>query len=130
MEGLHIVIKDTRLEFMDARLLNRMCWDGTTRYGLASAVLPLCETAIAKAQENSFLKSELVELIDSRGVTYAVLGRIDEAIVDFEAYVASYPDEKQTRLRRKWIKALKTCKSDPFHCRNPLASPTYRRSIS
>lgn len=130
MEGQHIAIKDSRLEFMDARLLNRMCWDGTTRYGLASAVLSLCETAIAKAQESSLLKSELVELRDSRGMAYAVLGRIDEAIADFETFVASYPDGKQTRLRREWIKSLKACKSDPVHCRNPLASPTYRRSIS
>jgi hypothetical protein len=104
----------TAYEIVGAQPLNQMCWNGTTRYSAAAIVLPLCEDAVALASDQ-----QRPAYLDSRGVAYAVVGRIDDAIADFEAYVSS-PGVDQAPLRRQWIEALTTCKSDAAKCRNPF----------
>ena len=62
---------------------------------------------------------------DSRGLTYALLGRTEEAISEFEAFLAwldTQPEDTQTRYgasRRAWIEALRSG-------RNPFSPDTLR----
>ena len=87
---------------------NRLCWD----YGLLGKVdlaLPYCEQALKEDPAPS--------TYDSRGLAYALLGKYDLAIADFQAVVdelesSTKPEEKkiyQTRLA--WIKTLQAGKN-------------------
>jgi tetratricopeptide (TPR) repeat protein len=84
---------------------NQLCWD----YGLlgkAEQALPYCEQAVKE--------DPIPPHRDSRGLTYALLGKYDLAMADFQAVVdelksSTKPDEKKiATLRQAWIKALQT----------------------
>ena len=118
------------LELIPPETLNQICWSGTTQFGLARIVLPMCEAAVARARSIERWKSKEPGYLDSRGVAYAVLGLFDSAISDFQEYLArGYPDGSQVEARRKWIVALKACKLGRKRCQNPLADATYLQSI-
>jgi tetratricopeptide (TPR) repeat protein/transcriptional regulator with XRE-family HTH domain len=93
---------------------NALCWE-LSLIGQPEDALPHCERAVAT---DSTARSR-----DSRGLTYALLGRIEEAISDFEAFVAwleTQPEDTQTRYgahRRAWIEALQSG-------RNPFSQET------
>jgi WD40 repeat protein len=87
---------------------NQICWD----YGLlgkADLALPYCEQAV-KASPTAAYR-------DSRGLAYALLGKYDLAMADFQAVVdelksSTKPDEKKIyQSRLAWIKTLQTGKN-------------------
>jgi len=84
---------------------NALCWE-LSLLGQPEDALPYCESAVAT--DPTALSR------DSRGLTYALLGRTEEAISDFEAFLAwldTQPDDTQTRYtahRRAWIEALRS----------------------
>ena len=89
---------------------NALCWE----LGLLSQpedALPYCESAVAT--DPTALSR------DSRGLAYALLGRTEEAINDFEAFLAwldTQPEDTQTRYRASrwaWIEALRSGRN-PF----------------
>ena len=110
------------LAVIDPQVLNSMCWNGATQYGLAKLVLPICEEAVAR--------DDKPEYRDSRGFAYAVVGSFDAAISDFNVFLTKgYPNAAEKESRSKWIEALTKCKSDVTACKNPFADPAFLRSI-
>ena len=89
---------------------NALCWE-LSLLGQPEDALPYCESAVAT--DTTALSR------DSRGLTYALLGRTEEAISDFEAFLAwldTQPESIQTRYtayRRAWIEALRSGRN-PF----------------
>jgi tetratricopeptide (TPR) repeat protein len=87
---------------------NNLCWDlGIT--GQPEKALPYCEQAV-EAEPSSQHR-------DSRGVTYAQLGKFEEASADFQAVVddlkgATDPTLKAIAAeRQEWLKVLKAGKN-------------------
>jgi tetratricopeptide (TPR) repeat protein len=84
---------------------NALCWELSLLVQPEDA-LPYCENAVAT--DPTALSR------DSRGLTYALLGRTEEAINDLEAFLAwldTQPEDTQTRYRasrRAWIEALQS----------------------
>ncbi len=84
---------------------NALCWE-LSLLGQPEDALPYCETAVAT--DSTALSR------DSRGLTYALLDRTEEAISDFEAFLAwlgTQPEDTQARYvasRRAWIEALRS----------------------
>ena len=80
-------------------VLNNLCWDYAL-IGEAEAALPYCEDAVAADDGGAQL--------DSRGVVYAMLGMYPEAILDFQAALATgdYPSVQMRDQRRAWVTAL------------------------
>jgi tetratricopeptide (TPR) repeat protein len=84
---------------------NALCWE-LSLLGQPEDALPYCESAVAT---DSTARSR-----DSRGLTYALLGRTEEAISDFEAFLTwldTQPEDTQARYsasRRAWIEALRS----------------------
>ncbi len=95
---------------------NALCWE-LSLLGQPEDALPYCENAVAT--DSTALSR------DSRGLTYALLGRTEEAISDFEAFLAwldAQPEDAQARYdtsRRAWIEALRGG-------RNPFSEETLR----
>jgi tetratricopeptide (TPR) repeat protein len=89
---------------------NALCWE-LSLIGQPEDALPHCERAVAT---DSTARSR-----DSRGLTYALLGRTEEAISNLEAFLAwleTQPEDTQARYgasRRAWIEALRSG-SNPF----------------
>lgn len=91
------------LGLQDPGVLNNLCWDlGIT--GQAEKARPYCEQAVeARPSANSR---------DSRGVTYAQLGMLEEAAADFQAMVddlkgSADPSEQAMAAERQgWIALL------------------------
>ena len=104
------------------QVLNSICWNGATQYGLAQLILPICDAAVARDGWQQYR--------DSRGVAYAAVGSFDTAISDFDVFLTKgYPDSAQKESRSKWIEALTKCKSDLTACKNPFANPAFLRSM-
>lgn len=89
---------------------NQLCWD----YGLlgkADLALPYCEQAV---KEEPAPRTH-----DSRGLAYALLGKFDAAIADFQVVVddlqsSTQPDEQNIyKSRLAWLNALQTG-NNPF----------------
>jgi tetratricopeptide (TPR) repeat protein len=84
---------------------NALCWQ-LSLLGQPEDALPYCESAVAT--DSTALSR------DSRGLTYALLGRTEEAISDFEAFLVwldTQPEDTLTRYgasRRAWIEALRS----------------------
>ena len=95
---------------------NALCWE-LSLLGQPEDALPYCESAVA-ADPTALSR-------DSRGLTYALLGRTEDAISDFEAFLAwldTQPEDTQARYsasRRAWIEALR-------NGRNPFDEETLR----
>jgi tetratricopeptide (TPR) repeat protein len=95
---------------------NALCWE-LSLIGQPEGALPYCERAVAT--DSTALSH------DSRGLAYALLGRTEEAIGDFEAFLAwldTQPEDTQARYsasRRAWIEALRSG-------RNPFDQETLR----
>jgi tetratricopeptide (TPR) repeat protein len=95
---------------------NILCWE-LSLLGQPEDALPYCERAVAT--DPTALSR------DSRGLTYALLGRAEEAIGDFEAFLAwldTQPGDTQVRYganRRAWVEALRSG-------RNPFDQETLR----
>ena len=93
---------------------NALCWE-LSLIGQPEDALPYCESAVAT--DPTALSR------DSRGLTYALLGRTEEAISDLEAFVAwlvTQPEDTQTRYgpsRQAWLEALRSG-------RNPFSKKT------
>jgi tetratricopeptide (TPR) repeat protein len=83
---------------------NTLCWFGSL-YGQAAEVEYACEQAVALDPDHGGIR-------DSRGVNRALLGEVDGAIEDFEAFVAFYQDDdpykEYVSKRKAWIEALRT----------------------
>ena len=82
---------------------NALCWQ-LSLVGRPEEALPSCDAAVA-ADPTAFSR-------DSRGLTYALLGRTEEAIVDFEAFAAwaeEQPGGTDAHYARckEWIEALR-----------------------
>lgn len=86
------------LGMADADILNNLCWDLAIT-GQAELALPYCEQAVATDSSASHL--------DSRGVAYAQLEMIPEAIADFQVVVdqAGTPAAIVSQ-RQEWLTAL------------------------
>lgn len=93
------------LGMADADILNNLCWDLAIT-GQAELALPYCEQAVAADPSAAHL--------DSRGVAYAQLEMIPEAIADFQAVVdqAGTPAAIASQ-RQGWLAALAEG-SNPF----------------
>ena len=85
-------------------VLNNLCWDlGIT--GQAEKALPYCEQAVASKASASYR--------DSRGVVYAQLGMVQEAVADFQAVADDLKSATDSSLRaiaaerQEWITSLK-----------------------
>ncbi len=93
------------LGFEQPGVLNQLCWDCAIT-GQAELGLPFCERAV---QGDASTAAR-----DSRGVVYAQLGMVEEALADFEAVVtglesAEDPELRAIRDRRQgWIDALRS----------------------
>jgi WD40 repeat protein len=100
-----------QLDTTDWQLSNMICWTGSLD-SAAHEVLPACERAVKNAPAD-----EMVYILDSRGLARALTGDTQNAIADFEAYIASMqsnPAYADTVSERKnWIEALKAGR-DPF----------------
>jgi tetratricopeptide (TPR) repeat protein len=89
---------------------NALCWE-LSLLGQPEDALPYCESAVAT---DSTARSR-----DSRGLTYALLGRTEEAISDFEAFLAwleMQPEDTQARYsdsRQAWLEVLQSGRN-PF----------------
>lgn len=89
---------------------NALCW-GYALEGDPSQALPYCERAVALDPTGMSR--------DSRGIAYAQLGRLDEAIADFEAFLRwlqEQPPEMYARYgprREAWLQALRAGRN-PF----------------
>jgi tetratricopeptide (TPR) repeat protein len=100
----NLAIKDL-LKILDlgdrrAGFLNGLCWDyAITKQ--ATQALPYCEEAVKNDPSSMTL--------DSRGVTYALLGRYPEAVSDFEAALEQddFPNEDMKAERQEWVTSLK-----------------------
>jgi len=83
---------------------NSLCWE-LSLLDQAPDALPYCDSAVAA--DPTALSH------DSRGLAYALLGRTEDAIRDFEAFLAwldTQPEATQTRYstrRQAWIEALR-----------------------
>ena len=82
---------------------NALCWQ-LSLMGRPEEALPYCDVAVA-ADPTAYSR-------DSRGLAYALLGRKEEAIADFEALMAwleAQPRETDPSYarRREWIEALR-----------------------
>ncbi len=93
------------LGMADADILNNLCWDLAIT-GQAELALPYCEQAVAADPSASHL--------DSRGVAYAQLEMVPEAIADFQAVVddAGTPPAIVGQ-RQEWVAMLEEG-SNPF----------------
>ncbi len=83
-----------------AGFLNGLCWN----YAITNQpeqALPYCEEAVTKDPSAMAL--------DSRAVTYALLGKYPEAVSDFEAALAQggFPSEDMQAQRHEWVTMLK-----------------------
>ncbi len=84
---------------------NALCWE-LSLLGQPEDALSYCESAVAT--DSTALSR------DSRGLTYALLGRTEEAISDFETFLAwldTQPEDTQARYgasRREWVEALRS----------------------
>jgi tetratricopeptide (TPR) repeat protein len=83
---------------------NNICWF----YALdnqADVALPFCEQAVEASHNASYL--------DSRGLTYALLGEYDKAIADFEDALNEWTQSQNPQIqaiaaeRQKWVEALR-----------------------
>lgn len=83
---------------------NNICWFYALD-GQAEIALPFCEQAVAASPAASYL--------DSRGLAYALLGRSDDAIADFEAALVEWTASESPQLqviaaqRQEWVDALR-----------------------
>lgn len=93
------------LGMADATILNNLCWDLAIT-GQAELALPYCEQAVAADPSAAHM--------DSRGVVYAQLEMIPEAIADFQAVVddAGTPATIASQ-RQEWLAILEEG-SNPF----------------
>lgn len=94
---------------------NALCWQ-LSLVGRPEEALPYCDAAVA-ADPTAYSH-------DSRGLAYALLGRTEEAIADFEAFVAwveEQPGEIDPHYTRcqEWIETLRAG-------RNPFDEETLR----
>jgi tetratricopeptide (TPR) repeat protein/DNA-binding XRE family transcriptional regulator len=94
---------------------NALCWQ-LSLVGRPEEALAYCDTAVA-TDPTAYSR-------DSRGLAYALLGRTEEAIAEFEAFVAwmeEQPEEPDphSALRQEWIEALRAG-------RNPFDEETLR----
>jgi hypothetical protein len=90
-----------QLDGSDAWIQYSLCWD----YALtnqAETGLPYCEQAVNTSPKPYY--------IDGRAITYAMLGRFDDALQDIEIVIAdleeNYPDSSILQLRVDWASAL------------------------
>jgi tetratricopeptide (TPR) repeat protein len=94
---------------------NALCWQ-LSLVGRPEEALPYCDAAV-ETDPTAYSR-------DSRGLAYALLGRTEEAIADFEAFVAwveeqpGEPDPHSARCQ-EWIEALRAG-------RNPFDEETLR----
>ncbi|MFN2202473.1 MAG: tetratricopeptide repeat protein [Caldilineaceae bacterium] len=84
---------------------NNICWF----YALdnqASVALPYCEEAVSASHSASYL--------DSRGLTYALLGEYDKAVADFEDALSEWAQSENPQIqaiaaeRQQWVEALRS----------------------
>jgi tetratricopeptide (TPR) repeat protein len=82
---------------------NNICWF----YALdnqAGVALPYCEEAVSASHSASYL--------DSRGLTYALLGEYDKAVADFEDALSEWAQSENPQIqaiaaeRQRWVEAL------------------------
>jgi tetratricopeptide (TPR) repeat protein len=96
-------LKAYEIDLATEHVSNQLCWD----YGLlgkADLALPYCEQAVKEEPAPSTR--------DSRGLAYALLGKFDPAIADFQVVVdelksSTKPEEKKIyQTRQAWIKTM------------------------
>ena len=98
-----IELKGLELDDVDPGILNNLCWDYAVTMQ-PELGLPYCEKAVELEPDAIY--------IDSRGLTYALLGDFDAAIADFQVVVddlagSSDPYLQTIRTKREeWISAL------------------------
>ena len=83
---------------------NNICWFYALD-GQAEVALPFCEQAVAASPTSSYL--------DSRGLAYALLGRSEDAVTDFEAALVDWAASDNPQIqaiaaqRQGWVDALR-----------------------
>src|SRR5208283_1381391 len=98
------VAEFSRAERLDSKSITDVNWNDLCWYGSllddARDVLSACERAVSE-QPNTW------QLLDSRGLALALLGKSTAAIADFERVVDSPASEAVKTQRASWIRALK-----------------------
>src|SRR5262249_27459523 len=79
-----------------ADLWNDLCWDASVRGEARRVVDDACEEAVRLDPRNWDFR-------DSRGLARALVDRLEGAIEDFQAFVASDQREEEKAQRRGWI---------------------------
>lgn len=102
---------DAALEFdpsaaIPANDWNDLCWLGDL-HDFAELVKDACERAVKAEPTNGDIR-------DSREVNLALRGDLDDAIPDFEAFVASTKDENSRKRRQRYLEVLKNDRRNPI----------------
>lgn len=98
-------LRAIELDKQGAEIFNNLCWDYAIT-GQAELALEYCEQSV---REDPSVSSQ-----DSRGVVYAQLGMVEEALADFEAVVDDLAGTSNPELRaihdkrQEWIEALQS----------------------
>ncbi|NET40014.1 MAG: tetratricopeptide repeat protein, partial [Cyanothece sp. SIO1E1] len=83
---------------------NKLCWDASL-HGYPQEVLFACELAVQLGIGDS--QASYLNFRDSRGLARALIGNIEGAIKDFQAFITSEDQsEEYKERRRRWIYAL------------------------
>lgn len=97
------------LEAQDAAgARNNICWF-LSLAGQADEALPYCEQAVEASPSASYL--------DSRALAYALLGRYDEAVADFEAALDEWASSENPQIQKiaaqrlEWVESLRAGES-------------------
>jgi tetratricopeptide (TPR) repeat protein len=90
---------------ISARSWSELCRSGSL-WGHAVEVKHACEQAVALAPGDGGIR-------DSRGLARALLGDVDGAIADFQAFLAGTGDQEEKDQRQRWIEDLRAGKN-PF----------------
>ncbi|MCS6791263.1 MAG: hypothetical protein N3E45_03150 [Oscillatoriaceae bacterium SKW80] len=93
------VISENSLMEVSASAWNTLCWFGSL-WGHALEVMDACNRAVAGDPESE-------EFRDSRGLARALVGDINGAIEDFQAFVDATDDEERKYQRQNWINILR-----------------------
>jgi tetratricopeptide (TPR) repeat protein len=88
-------------------LLNNLCWAKATAGVALESALDDCNTALAKAPDNS-------AILDSRALVLLRLGRLDDAIADYDRALATRPTQSTSLFGRAvaWARKGDKAKSD------------------
>jgi tetratricopeptide (TPR) repeat protein len=105
-------------------LMNNLCWAKATAGVALDSALDDCNAALEKAPDNA-------AFLDSRGLVLLRLGRIDEAIADYDRALAGRPGQSTSLFGRAvaWARKGDKAKSDADAAAAQTADPNIRTTF-